>query len=164
MRSIPFFAYVLLAVLGCGGAKLDKASPQYAEVHALGAAELRCPENKVKVSAAGESRVVVSGCDKSTPYVLACRKPGARELEYLSNTPAPPSDEEVEALSQSSDPADQGRVLEQRQQQIAYSQGLVAIRLEDLKSGEVAGQVLRHQLPRVPESWVRAECRYMHEP
>jgi hypothetical protein len=163
MRSNVLMLCVLVTAAACGGAKLDKSAAQYADVRALAASELDCPDDKVSVRAVGESRVVVNGCDRVTDYVLTCRSPGPRERYYVTNTPAPPTDEAIEALSDTGVAEDQARVMEMRQQQLNYSQGLVAIRLEDLQGGNVEGMTPRHKLDGMPAHWIARECRYMHE-
>jgi hypothetical protein len=164
MRSILFTPCALVLVAACGGgAKLDKSTAQYAEVRALGTSELKCPDKKVTVKPVGESRVVVSGCKRQTDYVLACRSPGPRERDYVTKTPAPPSDDTIDALSDTGVPEDQTRVMELRQQQINYSQRLVEIRLEDLQSGAIEGMMPRYKIRDMPKHWLQAECRYMHE-
>lgn len=163
MRSNLLSLCVLASAAACGGAKLDKSTAQYSEARALAVSELDCPDKKISVKPVGESRVVVSGCDRVTDYVLTCRSPGPRERYYVTNTPAPPTDDAIEALSGTGTPEDQARVMEMRQQQLNYSQGLVAIRLEDLQGGNVEGMTPRHKLDGMPAHWLASECRYMHE-
>jgi hypothetical protein len=163
MRSISPLPFVLVLVTACAGAKLDKSTAQYSEVRAMAISELRCPEKKVKVKPAGESRVVASGCERQTDYVLACRSPGPLEREYVSHTPAPPTDDSIEALADTGLAEDQTRVVELRQQQISYSQRLVEIRLEDLRGGAIEGMQPRHKLKGMPKHWLATECKYMHE-
>jgi hypothetical protein len=163
MRSIPPFPYALVLVAACGGAKLDKSTAQYSEVRAMATSELDCPDKKVKVKPVGDSRVVASGCERQTDYVLACRSPGPLERDYVTKTPAPPTDDAIEALSESGVAEDQTRVVELRQQQISYSQRLVEIRLEDLRGGALEGMTLKHKIKGMPQHWLTTECRYMHE-
>jgi hypothetical protein len=129
----------------------------------MATSELGCPAKKLDVQAVGESRVVATGCDRRTDYVLSCRSPGPRERDYVSTTPAPPGDDAIEALAESGVPEDQTRVVELRQQQIQYSERLVEIRLEDLQGGAVEGMTPRHKLQGMPKHWLATECRYMHE-
>jgi hypothetical protein len=163
MRSISPFPLALVLVAACGGAKLDKSTAQYSEVRALAISELDCPDKKVKVKPVGDSRVVASGCERQTDYVLTCRSPGPLERDYVSKTPAPPTDDAIEALADTGAAEDQGRVVELRQQQIQYSQRLVEIRLEDLKGGSIEGMKPRHKMKGMPKHWLATECRYMHE-
>jgi hypothetical protein len=163
MRSISPFPYALVLVAACAGAKLDKSTAQYSEVRAMATAELNCPDKKVKVKAVGDSRVVASGCERQTDYVLACRSPGPLERDYVSHTPAPPTDDAIEALSETGVAEDQARVVELRQQQINYSQRLVELRLEDLKGGALDGMRPQHKMNGMPKHWLASECKYMHE-
>ena len=156
----------LTLVLACAHAQpVATNSEQYKQVTALALGELKCEDTKnVNVRSVGESRVVVTACKRSTAYVYACRQPGPKEREFVSNTPVPPSEEAIEEAAEG-DSGGEGstQVMEMRQQQIKYKEDLVASRLADVQAGAASGYVPRHKMPNMPKAWYESECQYMHE-
>jgi hypothetical protein len=163
MRYFPHVISALAFAGACGSsAQLGKNSAQYKQVEAMAASELKCTDDKLEVRSIGESKVVVEGCKRSTMYVYNCRQPGPRELAYVSSTPAPPSEESIEAVAED-EAGDAPQIIELRQQQIKYSQELVANRLADVQDGAAKGYAPRHKVKDMPKFWYESECRYMHE-
>lgn len=165
MRNASFSLLALFFTMtACGGRELDHAASTspYPELQRMAAQELACPVRDVTVEEVGESRIVARGCERVTAYVYACRKPGPHEREYIANTPAPPSDEAIEAVAQSEKSSAEHDAMAMRREQLAYSQGLIAIRLEDMHSGYVQETALRHELNDLPAHYLDRECRYMH--
>jgi hypothetical protein len=168
MRIFPLILPVLSLAFACAHGQeppVKQGSEQYKQVTALAANELKCSDpDKIDVEPVGESRVRVTGCKRSTFYVYACRQPGPRELEFVSNTPAPPSDEVIEVAGEGDTATDApAKAIELRQQQIKYNEQLVASRLADVQGGAANGYLPRHKMPAMPKFWFDRECQYMHE-
>jgi hypothetical protein len=166
MRSFPLILPAVTLGLACAHAQpVNATSPQYKQVTALAITELKCKDtDHIDVRSVGESRVVVTACKRSTSYVLACRQPGPKELEFVSSTPAPPSEESVEATAEDDAAAGaSAQAVELRQRQIKYKEDLVASRLADVQAGAAGGYLPRHKMQKMPNAWFESECQYMHE-
>jgi hypothetical protein len=166
MRHSFFVLPALTLGLACAHAQpMSTSSEQYKQVSALALTELKCNDTKsVDVRSVGESRVVVTACKRSTSYVYACRQPGPKELEFVTSTPAPPSEESIEEAAEGETGGEGStRVVELRQQQIKYKEDLVASRLADVQAGTASGYAPRHKMPKMPKAWFESECQYMHE-
>ena len=164
-HSFTALPALTLAVACAHAQPVASGSEQYKQVTALAISELKCNDTKnVNVRSVGESRVVVTACKRSTSYVYACRQPGPKELEFVSSTPAPPSEESVELAAEGDGGGEASeQVMQMRQQQIKYKEDLVASRLADVQAGTASGYAPRHKTPKMPKAWYESECQYMHE-
>ena len=172
MRISPVILPLMTLTLACAHGQqppVKKGSAQYEQVTTLAANELKCADDQdIDVRPVGDSRVVVTACQRSTAYVYACRQPGPRERAFVSNTPAPPTEETIETAAETAaeskgDPEAEQRVLELRQIQIKYNQNLVESRLADVQAGTASGYLPRHKMPNMPKFWFERECQYMHD-
>jgi hypothetical protein len=160
---------VALIASGCAQrqAYLRRQERQKVPLYVEAAGAIDCPVEDVRLTRKA-AVYRVTGCGQDQSFTVMCRKPGPREVAYVTSMPAPPSMSGYQQAfvlngltgGGTFDTALlMGSVHMTRRDQYAYGNQLAAARVADLEAGAASGELVAESTVGMPAHWRQAHCR-----